>query len=45
MISYESYENNKKIVTNMNFLKQGVLLFGLSLLLWNCEREEIIQEQ
>ena len=29
----------------MNFLKQGVLLFGLSLLLWNCERGEIIQEQ
>lgn len=28
-----------------NFLKIGVFLFGISLLLWNCEKEEILIEQ
>ena len=28
-----------------NFLKLGVFLFGISLFLWNCEKEEIIIEQ
>jgi hypothetical protein len=28
---------------NVNFLKIGVLLFSISLLLWNCEKPEIFQ--
>lgn len=28
-----------------NYLKLGVLLFGISILLWNCEKEEFIENQ
>ena len=28
-----------------NYLKLGILLFGISLLLWNCEKEEFIQSE
>ena len=27
-----------------NFIKLGILFFGISLLLWNCEKEEFIEE-
>lgn len=25
-----------------NYLKTGILLFGVSVLLWNCEKEEVL---
>ena len=25
----------------LNFLKIGILFFGITILLWNCEKEEI----
>ena len=28
-----------------NFLKLGILFFGISLLLWNCKEEETFQEE
>lgn len=34
-------KNRKNKITNL--LKIGILLFGISLLLWNCEQEEIVQ--
>ncbi len=28
-----------------NFLKLGIVLFGISLLLWNCENEEVLKDE
>ena len=33
--------NKKRLAT---YLKLGILLFGISVLLWNCEKDEIINE-
>ena len=37
------YMKNSK-TTSSNFLKIGVLLLGISLLLWNCDKENIFNE-
>ena len=35
-------KTNKK--RSANYLKLGILLFGISILLWNCEKDEIINK-
>ena len=31
-------------IRKLNFLKIGILFFGITILLWNCEKEEIEKE-